>query len=183
MDYKISIGHFLPNYPQDILLTVWKEKKKHGYSYSLQRFDPGKNIFIPCFPEKQNYLGKTIGLDTLTPGDEFFTGNFDNTGKPRTFRYNRDWRFDLKEIRFNDSSFRIIANMDFQGFDKDRNPKYYEILRLFSGSLVKPALTSMLVIGKNCKQRDKSGQECTQFEDLKELPNTIQVYSLGQVKK
>jgi hypothetical protein len=183
MDFKIYAGHFLGKYNQDILLTVGKEKTKYGFSFSLLRFDPVRNTMIPCFPEQQNYTGKTIGLDTLRPEDEFFTGIFDNTGKPKVFRYNHDWRYDLKEIQFNDTTFRVIANMDFSGYENDYNPKYFEILRLFPGILFKPGITSFLVIGKNCKQRDQAGNNCIQFEDLMALPNSIQVYSLGKTVK
>ena len=183
MDYMITAGHFLVKYNQDILLTVGKEKGKSAGSFSLFRFDLVKKIFISCFPEKQNNLGKTTGLDTLSPWDEYLTGTFDNTGRTRVFRYNHEWRYDLKEIQFNDSSFRVIANMDFHGYDQDHNPKYFEILRLLPGKLVKPGMTSFLVIGKNCKEHDQNSKECIRFEDQQELPNTIQVYSPGKTEK
>ncbi|HZX62530.1 MAG TPA: hypothetical protein VFE66_04885 [Bacteroidales bacterium] len=182
-DFKITPGRFLQKYPQEILLTVSGDKTKPGYSWSLLRFDPASHSFIPCFNEKQNHLGKTIGLDTLKPGDEIFTGTFDNSGKIQVFRYNRDWRYDLKEIRFNDSTFQVIANMDFIGYEKDFNPKYYEILRLVPAMLVNPGLTSFLVIGKNCKKKDPKEKECKEFIDTPELPGIIQVYSLQKTEK
>ena len=181
--FKITPGRFLQKYPQDILLTVSGEKTKPGYSWSLLRFNPSSRSFIPCFNEKQNHLGKTIGLDTLKPGDEIFTGTFDNSGKIQVFRYNRDWRYDLKEIRFNDSTFQIIANIDFAGYENDFNPKYYEILRLVPAMLVNPGLISFLVIGKNCKNQDPKEKECKEFIDLPGLPGTIQIYSLEKAEK
>jgi len=99
------------------------------------------------------------------------------------FRYNRDWRYDLKEIRFNDSAFQVIANMDFNGYEKDFNPKYYEILRLVPAMLVNPGLNSLLVIGKNCKSMDPKQKECKEFLDLPALPGTLQVYSLRREEK
>jgi hypothetical protein len=182
-DFKITSGRFLQKYSQDIVLTISGEKSKKGFLWSLLRFDPVSRSFIPCFTEKQNYHGKTIGLDTLKPSDEFLSGNFDNSGKVRVFRYNRDWRYDLKEIRFNDSTFQIIANMDFSGYEKDFNPKYYEILRLFPAMLIDPGLTSLLVIGKNCKNRDPEAYECKEFVDIPSLPGMIGVYSLKKTKK
>ncbi|TRZ69715.1 MAG: hypothetical protein D4R97_09485 [Bacteroidetes bacterium] len=180
---KITPGRFLQKYPQDILLTVSREKTKPGYSWSLLRFDLSGRSFIPCFNEKQNHLGKTIGLDTLKPGDEIFTGTFDNSGKIQVFRYNRDWRYDLKEIRFNDSTFQVIANMNFTGYEKDFDPKYYEILRIVPAMLISPGLTSLLVIGKNCKKKDLKEKECKEFIDLPALPGILQVYSFQKTEK
>jgi hypothetical protein len=182
-NFKITPGRFLQKYPQDLLLTVSGEKTKPGYSWSLLRFDPESRSFIPAFNEQQNHFGKTFGLDTLKPSDEFFTGTFDNNGKAEVFRYNRDWRYDLKEIRFNDSTFQVIANMDFTGYEKDFNPKYYEILRFFPAMLLNPGLTSFLVIGKNCKNWDLKTKECKEFIDLPALPGTLQVYTLRKTEK
>jgi hypothetical protein len=182
-DLKITPGRFLQKYPQDILLTVARKKSKTGYSWSLLRFDLASRSFIPCFSEKQNRVGKTIGLDTLKPSDEFLTGAFDNSGKVKVFRYNRDWRYDLKEIRFNDSTFQVIANMDFTGYEKNFNPKYFEILRLFPAMLVESGLTSFLVIGKNCKKKDPKTKECKEFIDLPALPGTIQVVTFQNTEK
>ena len=182
-DLKITTGRFLQKYPQDLLLTVSKGKSKPGCSWSLLRFDPVSRSFIPCFNEKQNFLGKTIGLDTLKPSDEFLTGTFDNNGKIKVLCYNRDWRYDLKEIRFNDSTFQVIANMDFTGYENDFNPKYFEILRLFPAMLVDPGLTSLLVIGKNCKNKDPKEKKCREFIDLPALPGTIQVVNFQNTEK
>ncbi len=182
-DFKITSGHFLQRYRQDILLTVYRGKNKSGNAWSLLRLDPASLSFIPCFSEKQNYLGTTIGPDTLKPENEIFTGIFDNSGKVKVFRYNRDWRYDLKELRFNDSTFQVIANMDFTGYEKDFNPKYYEILRLIPAMLVNPGLNSFLVIGKNCKYKDPKEKECKEFIDIPSLPGTIGVYSTRKTTK
>jgi hypothetical protein len=73
--------------------------------------------------------------------------------------------------------------MDFTGFDKDFNPKYYEILRIVPGMLVNRDLTSLLVIGKNCKRRDSTSNECKEFIDLSVLPGILQIYSLTRAEK
>lgn len=178
----ITPGRFLQKYPQEQLLTVSMGKSKHGYSWSILRYDATNRSFISCFNEIQNHLGKTIGPDTLKPSDEFLTGTFDKSGKVKVFRYNRDWRYDLKEIRFSDTTFQVIANIDFAGYEKDYNPKYHEILRLVP-ILVTPGLTSLLVIGKNCKTRDPKDKECREFTDFPGLPGTIQVYGFRNTEK
>jgi hypothetical protein len=180
-DLRITAGRFLQKYQEDLLLTVSGDKSKAGYTWSLLQFDPASRSFVPCFNEKQNHLGKTIGLDTLKPKDEIFTA-FDNSGKVKVFRYNRDWRYDLKEIRFNDTTFQVLANMDFTGYEKDHNPKYYEMLRLVPAMLVNPGLTSFLVIGKNGKN-DPKKKENKEFIDLPALPCSIQVYSIQKTEK
>jgi hypothetical protein len=182
-NFSVTAEHFLQKYPQDLLLSISGEKMKTVYTWSILRFDPVSRSFMSCVNEKQNYLGKTIGLDTLKPTDKFLTGTFDNSGKVKVFRYNRDWRFDLKEIRFNDTTFQIIANMDFSGYEKDFNPKYYEILSLWPARIIDPALTSLLVIGKNCKTRDSKDKECKEFIDIPALPGTLGVYSFRKTQK
>ncbi|MGA3013011.1 MAG: hypothetical protein ABSD71_03135 [Bacteroidales bacterium] len=182
-NFNITAGHFLQRYPQDLLLSISGGKTKTNYTWSILRFDPVSRSFISCYSEKQNYLGKTIGLDTLKPTDKFLTGSFDNSGKIKIFRYNRDWRFDLKEIRFNDTTFQVIANMDFSGYEKDFNPKYYEILSLYPARIIDPTLTSLLVIGKNCNTRDSQDKKCKEFIDNPTLPATIGVYSLQKTEK
>ena len=172
MEKQITAGKFIQKYTQDLLLTIFKEKGKPGYSYTIFRFDPGSRTFISCFPEKQGKLGKTIGRDTLKPTDEFFIGNFDNSGVRKIFRYNRDWRYDLKEMRFNDTTFQVLANVDFKGFEKDHNPKYFESLRICPGTFLKPGLSSLLMIQKNPKNPAS-----------RILPETIQIYSFDKNEK
>jgi hypothetical protein len=182
-NFKITPGRFLQKYQQDILLVVGQPESKNRTAWTLLRFDPIGLTFVPCFSPKQDNLGRTTGLDTLKPGDQFFTGIFDRSGKRKVFRYNRDWRYDLKEIRFNDSTFQVIANMDFTGYDKDFNPKYFELLRIVPGMLITPDLNSFLVIGKNCKKDDSKTKECTEFIDLPELPGAVEVYSIQKQDK
>jgi hypothetical protein len=183
INFNITPGRFLQKYPQDLLLSISSNKSRPVYVWSILRFDPVSHSFLSCFGEKQNYRGKTIGLDTLKPSDKFLTGTFDNSGKVKVFRYNRDWRFDLKEIRFNDTTFQIIANMDFSRYEKDFNPKYYEILGLCTARMLDPDLTSLLVIGKNCKTRDYRAKECKEFDENPALPGTLGVYSLRKTEK
>jgi hypothetical protein len=178
----ITSGHFLQRYPQDLLLTVSKSKSNQGYSWSLLRFNPATQSFISCLNEK-SILGRTIGRDTLKPSDQFLIGTFDHSGKARVFRYNRDWRYDLKEILFNDTTYQVIANIDFTGYEKDYNPKYFETLKLFPAMLVNSGVTSLVVIGKIHKKKELNGIDENSFIDSPALPNTIQVYSFKNVVK
>jgi hypothetical protein len=177
-DLGITPGRFLARYPGELLLSVARIRKQNSTVYSLFRFDGASKKFLPCFPGKQENLGITIGLDTLKPEDEFFCGVFDASGIPRTFRYSRDWRFELKEIRFNDTTFQVLSNVDFTGYEKDRNPKYYEILMIIPGRFTDAGKNSFLVIARNCLEKEADGKKCRKFNELPALPNTLQVYSV-----
>jgi len=182
-EFKISTGRFIPGLNQDVLLTVTKNKGNGQKTFSLCRFNSARSRFEPLFSPLHNHYGKTIGLDTLQIADDFLIGNFDGKGKTDIFRYNRDWRFDLKQIRFNDTTFQVLNNIDFNGFLKDHNPKYYEVLALVPGKFTNPAVTSLLVIGRNCKDIKFDGKDCQEYQNKSILPDFMSIYSLKQALK
>ena len=181
-DFRITAGHFIPRLFSGSLLTVFKHKKDGKYGYSLRFYNATAKKFISYTSDKNSSFGKTTGLDTLKPEDRFFTGNFVQGKKEMVLRYNRDWRFDLKSLIFSDSAFRIIYNLDFRGFALDRNPKYYEVLRLVPFRY-KGDVTSFLVIGRNCNDKGYKSGDCTEYKELPGLPSFIGIYSLGQENK
>ncbi len=163
----LSAGRFLPGMANDIVLTVTRSKTDGKYAYSLRKLNLSQNTWDPCFSEKQHYQGKIIGVDTLKPADLFLFASRDR-GKIAIFRYNRDWRYDMKEIRFNDTTFNILAGIDFHGYEQDRNPKYYESLKLIPGCFLDPQQTSFLTIGHVSKTRHYQAK----------LPDFVHLYSL-----
>ena len=115
------------------MLTVFTEKRSGKTSYSIRGFSAGK--LNPLFHSVKDNNGLTIGLDTLKQNDIFF---FIKEGAgEHIFRLNRDWRFDLKEISFNDTTFEIRNDVDFCGYAADHNPKYYGNLWLVPGCFIK----------------------------------------------
>lgn len=167
-EITISTGKFLQHTANDQVLTVMKGKGDAKCTWSISKLNISRMKWDPVFPEKQNYCGKTIGLDTLKPSDILFAGNTGEGNELRFFRYNRDWRFDLKEICFNDTSFTILSSFDFHGFTLDRNPKYYESLRLIPGHFLNASDISFLTIGHIAKERH--------YETI--LPNFIDLYAI-----
>lgn len=170
-DMSISSGRFVPGVANDVILTVKRNKRDGKCTYSLRRLNaPGKN-WEPLFKGRQDNHGRTVGLDTLKPEDIFFTltgaGN-----KITVFRYNRDWRYDLKEIRFNDTTFAIVSGIDFTGFELDRNPKYYESLKLVPGCFLKASSHSILAIGHINESRH--------YKSI--LPDFVHLYTLPETK-
>ena len=168
----VSVGRFLPGIASDLVLTVTRRIDDQKFSYSLLKLNSSRRKWDPMFSEKQNYLGKTIGLDTLKPSDQFFTVHATDGKEINVFRYNRDWRFDLKEIRFNDSTFRILSNIDFQGYDKDQNPKYYESLMLIPGCFPSASSCSFIAAGSVDKSRN--------IQSI--LPDFVHLYSVSPKK-
>ena len=162
---KITSGRFLKGINRDVLLTVFSDQQGFKSGFMLHSFNPSGNNFISHFSGKQNQQGKTIGRDTLKTTDVFYIGDFNGDGEHEVFRYNRDWRYDLKQISFNDTTFRVIGNVDFRGYPEDQNPKYYEHLRLVR--FVDSGLPEFLIIAGNSKEYPY-------------LPNTIQCYSFTQ---
>jgi len=180
--FRVMAAPFLSDIGQDILLTTFRNNKTGKYNYSLLKYLPSDQKFIPVFPDRQGSNGLTIGFDTLKPSDQFYPFAH-MPGKPPSFlRYNRDWRFDLKEMEFNDTTFHILETIDFSGFPGDQNPKYYEKLVLYTGNWIESSTTSVMVIARNCKDNHYSGTSCTEYEELPGLPSTLQIYSFGSKK-
>ncbi|MEI7499225.1 MAG: hypothetical protein WCK84_02150 [Bacteroidota bacterium] len=169
----IYVGRFIPGSANELVLTVIRNKGEKKFGYSLRKLNSSRMRWDPLFGENHNYVGKTIGLDTLKPSDLFFIANADNGNETKVYRYNRDWRFDLKEISFNDSTFRILSGVDFSGCEKGSNPKYYESLTLIPGYFLSPSSFSFLTIGSVEKERH--------YESI--LPDFVHLYSLTGKKK
>jgi hypothetical protein len=162
------VGRFIAGPAGDQVLTVTRHKSDGTVAWTLRKLNVSGMKWDPLFSEKQNHAGKTIGLDTLKPTDLFFTLIAGDGNESRVFRYNRDWRFDLKEIRFNDSTFAILSAVDFRGFTGDQNPKYYESLKLVPGYFRGPSSGSFLTIGSVAKERH--------YESI--LPDFVHLYSI-----
>lgn len=163
----LSVDHFLADIGQDVILSVVKNKQTGKSDYSLRWYHSSGGKFESKYPEKSEYFGKTIGLDTLKPTDRFFTSASESGQGRMVLRYNRDWRFDLKQLTFNDTAFQIQANVDFHGYDKDHNPKYYESLRIIPGKYTVQGNTTYFILGSN-------------KEETTELPDVMELYSFPQ---
>ncbi|MEI6682367.1 MAG: hypothetical protein WCO44_07050 [Bacteroidota bacterium] len=147
----LSGGRFLSHTATDQVLTVGHAAGEAKSSYTILRFSPSRMRWESVYPEKHDFCGKTIGLDTLKTSDIFFAMNSGDGGDGGVLRYNRDWRFDLKEIGFNDSTFIIRNSLDFHGYTLDYNPKYYESLVLIPGHFLTGTGISFLAVGHMTK--------------------------------
>ncbi|MEI7980039.1 MAG: hypothetical protein WCI71_00205 [Bacteroidota bacterium] len=170
-EYSVIAGRFLPAVAGEIILAIVKNKENGKRDYTMRKYTNG--YWIPVFPEKQGFTGKTIGPDTLKPSDQFFILDNPGNSTARVFRYNRDWRYDMKEIRFNDTTFTILSAIDFRGFQRDQNPKYYESLLLVPGSFIPSVSPGFIVSG--CIARERK------YETI--LPGFTAVYSIPMMEK
>jgi hypothetical protein len=168
---SLSAGKFATGLPHDAVLTVGKSKTGGKYIYSLRKLNVAAGKWTPVVAEGADQSGMTIGTDTLKPADLFFEVAGKGQ-KPVLFRYNRDWRYDLKEIRFSDTTFAIRSAIDFQGYDKDQNPKYYESLKLVAGNFLDRETVSVVAVGHVAKQR--------QYQAI--LPDFVHLYTLPATK-
>ncbi len=167
----ITAGEFSTQHAASLLLSIERNKSDGTISWSLLKFNPTASRWDALHPERNGRRGLVIGLDTLKPADRFFVvtgpGN-----RPVVLRYNRDWRFDLKEISFNDSTYAIRSWVDFRGYDNDCNPKFYETLALVPGRFGGPGSVGLLVSGRVDPARG--------YQAL--LPDLLQLYSFREQK-
>lgn len=130
---------------------------------------------------KREWLAKNeipkVGI--LSKTDKIYPGNY--FGNKQTFlKLNTDWRFDLKLLEKDASGYTILGNVDFKGYPKDYNPKYYEFIKIVSGKFLSKDKTSLLVVMCNCADADFKGTHCNTVDNLTFLPNSTQVYTISK---
>ncbi|CAN5345605.1 hypothetical protein BH10BAC1_BH10BAC1_06620 [soil metagenome] len=109
--------------------------------------------------------------------EQLFPGNyFDNT--PAILKLNTEWRFDLKLVQNIGGENIILGNVDFKGYAKDYNPKYYEFVKLIQGRFLSKDQTSLIVVMCNCADVNFTGEHCDEIEYLPFLPNAVQIYRI-----
>jgi len=169
-------GDFNTDGKTDILLVetktnTWKILNFNGKEWIL--VSEGKD------PKKEWISNKKTNVaGIINPDDTLFPGNY--TEEKQTFlKLNTDWRFDLKLLEKEDSGYMIIGNVDFKGYPKDYNPKYFELVKLITGKFLSKEKTSVLVVMCNCADADFSGKKCDQIENLPFLPNSVQLYNIS----
>lgn len=51
-------------------------------------------------------------------------------------------------------TYNIVCNIEFKGFKKKQNPKYYEISRIISGNFVGDAKSEIIIFQDNVSKVD-----------------------------
>lgn len=155
------------------LLTVFKKNNEKNCAYSILLFNRTKHRFENFFENKKGE-GLIAGYDTLKTTDQIFAGNFDSDSTDEIIRYNRDNRFDLKFVKFNKKSFVIISNIDFKNYEKNQNPKFYEMTTVNVANFFNKKKSSIMTISRNFESYD--GQKYNNFREIKDMPNCLQFF-------
>ncbi|HRS53826.1 MAG TPA: hypothetical protein P5250_03890, partial [Bacteroidales bacterium] len=116
---------------ENSIITIYKYSQKY------------KNFISILFPKDKDLI-YFKSYDTIKKTDKFYFLKFK---KDNFFlKYSSDKYFDLKIITYNNDTLKILYNVDFKGYDTDKNPKYYEHLKLIEGMFLYPDITSLLTI-------------------------------------
>lgn len=148
--------------PTDVLLSVSSSINGSMHTYALYSYDATVRNLI-------NRSGKVYGTDTLKADYVFFSANHE--GKTYLIKSDTSWRFDMKLLVFNDTTYQVLGQYDFKGFKASSNPKFYEILSMNTGNFLNPNRTSFLVTSYN-NSKDKSKKE-QNYASHKQLPNAL----------
>lgn len=173
-NYNIISAKFLSKTNNYLLLSVSTSKKNNKSVYSVLSFNRDNKSFTEINGSQKS---KIWGIDTLKASDFLFPFKDDIDGVS-LMRYNNEWRFDLKNIIFNDSTYQILSNIDFKGYPNNYNPKFYETVRLIPGCFIENNKTSIMTICYNLKSSEKN-----QYANHNFLPNAIHFFTMNSNKK
>jgi len=120
-DYKMVCGQFLNSGMNDNIIIFSSEKKSGRCFYKIFGSDKKNQRFEPLV--QGTFDNK---CDTLHPADNFFKCDFNNDKIDELITFSNGWRYDAKLVSFNKDGYIIAANIDFTGYPKDYNPKYFE---------------------------------------------------------
>ncbi|MDD3876480.1 MAG: hypothetical protein PHT69_07645 [Bacteroidales bacterium] len=167
--FKLISGNFMAQNSKELLLQMTFNQ---GFHYNLLFFNETKNAFETVMRKTL-----TIGLDTLKPIYSYFTVN-NKLGHQDIIKYDNSWRFDLKLLQFNDTTFQVMKAIDFKNQDAFVNPKFYELSALLAGHFVNHGYTSLICVCANCKDSNYDGRQCNEFYEENSFPNTVHIFRL-----
>jgi len=162
---QVTIGFFEKEKPA---LTMVDGEKLFSLTYSSTGFE-----------EKEVTLSVS-GTEIMSKTDKLYFGSFISGIENQFLKWNTDWRFDLKFVSFFKNDFTIHYAVDFKGYQNDYNPKYYELTKIISGKFLEKNKNVLFVVSCNCKDTDFDGVNCNTIENLKELPNAINIYAADE---
>jgi len=178
-NYNLVYGRFLAKTNNNLILSVSTSKKDNKSVYSLLSYNEENKNLIEIYSSQKS---KVWGLDTLKAADNLMV--LRGISKTESIlRLDNEWRFDLKHIAFNDTTFQILSTIDFKGYKNDYNPKFYEIVHLIPGCFIEKNKTSFLTLCYNCKNGNLHDSNCKQYINHSFLPNTLSVFTFNNDAK
>jgi hypothetical protein len=128
---KIICGQFINSGPNDNLIIFYTEKKSGRCYYKIYGFDNKvqhiETLVQGVFDNK---------CDTLYPDNSFFSCDINNDKIDELISCSNGWRYDTKLVTFTKDGYDIKADIDFTGYLKDYNPKYFENLTMVAGNFI-----------------------------------------------
>jgi hypothetical protein len=159
-DSQIVSGNFMQTDGNENILLLYRNRKSGRCFYKLFDIDPLTQTNT-CL-QQGNFDNK---CDTLYPENTYFAEDFNNDGISELISYGNSWRYDMKLISFMEENYQILGNIDFMGYEKDFNPKYYENLMITAGHYADSKTFSFFTTCRNNKP-------------IIDFPESIGIYSL-----
>ncbi len=163
------VGRFL-NSKSDMILSIYQEKNQtHLATTELIN----NRIHTRIIPDAE------LSNDLFHWKDILFSISSKGKKEDDILSFNHQWRFELNYITNDDHSFYVSSKPEFTGYPSDNNPKYYEFPKLISGKFTGNE-TEMLCILYNCADSNFNGSPCKKYDDVPDLPNSIQLYNFSK---
>jgi hypothetical protein len=151
----------------DKILLVSKSQEKGSdvalLSYNLQR----RNFTVKL-------LSDNVG-EFIHASDVVIPGNWQN-GQSDFLIFGSNWRNEFKVAQLFNDKIKVRAMLDFTGYQNDKNPKFYEFVKILPFSRGTGAKLSLIAILYNCLDEKFDGFKCSKYEDINKMPNTIEFF-------
>ncbi len=133
---------------EDVLL-IYLEKSQD--KYVLLTYNAG----IKGWALSDKYKGNSVqSYDQLDFASDYSVIDYDKTGEKELLQLNKTKRFDLRIINFDIMTYNILFNVEFKGFPKKQNPKYYEVSKIICGDFSGDGCSEIIIFQDNISKVD-----------------------------
>ncbi|MDD4150360.1 MAG: hypothetical protein PHE33_10045 [Bacteroidales bacterium] len=149
---KYFKGNFLDANQQVLLIFIQNKQDKYmlfEYQNSTQSW-----ILSPSHSNKSSQ-----SFDKLEFLNDYYIFNFDNQSQVKLLEFSNTQKFELKLLNFNKMSYEILYNIDFKGYQRKQNPKYYEISKILTGDFIGDQRTEIIIFQDNLDKIDWLNQK------------------------
>jgi hypothetical protein len=174
-DFSVQLsGNFLPGYKGKQLLIATTSNE--GGSCTLLEYNAQTSTFRIIESSAAEHVFKLF-----TYGDQLL--KFRENSIDNILWIAESGRFEIRLISGDKKGLYIKSQMDFEGSPDSVNPKYYEIIKPYTGRFINESSDALLLSLRNCADKDFTGQNCRVFGGSPELPDRIQLYQLKNILK
>lgn len=131
------------------LLCIYTEKSSSKYVFL--KYDEKTKAWTLS----HEHSNKSIQSDDLLDfAADYYIVDYDKNGVAELLQFSKNKIFSLRVINFDSMTYNIVCNIEFKGFKKKQNPKYYEISRIISGNFVGDAKSEIIIFQDNVSKVD-----------------------------